>query len=305
MPAATTSSNSKTPATGSQRFIKWFADITIGDVPLVGGKNASLGEMVRELTPKGVNVPNGFAITAEAYRYLLGEADLEGRIRQALAGLDTRDMEALRTCGSVIRGLILGAPIPPELEHQIIAAYDALKGRQLHPVDVAVRSSATAEDLPDASFAGQQETYLNVKGHLELINACLRCFASLFTDRAISYRVDKGFDHFKVALSIGVQKMVRSDLASSGVIFTLDTETGFRDVVLINGAYGLGENVVQGSVNPDEYTIFKPTLKTGHRPLLQNRRIEGIQTHLRYRRRKDGEERSGAAWRSRQVREYR
>ncbi len=269
MSAATTSSNSKTPAAASQRFIKWFADITIGDVPLVGGKNASLGEMVRELTPKGVNVPNGFAITAEAYRYLLREAELEGRIRQTLADLDTRDMEALRTCGSAVRGLILGASIPPELEHEILAAYDALKGRQLHPVDVAVRSSATAEDLPDASFAGQQETYLNVTGHLELINACLRCFASLFTDRAISYRVDKGFDHFKVALSIGVQKMVRSDLASSGVIFTLDTETGFRDVVLINGAYGLGENVVQGSVNPDEYYIFKPTLKTGHRPILQ------------------------------------
>ncbi len=269
MSAATTSSNSRTPAAAPPRFIKWFADITIDDVPLVGGKNASLGELVRELTPKGVNVPNGFAITAEAYRYLLREAELEERIRQTLDGLDTRNMEALRTCGSVIRGLLLGASIPPELEHEIIAAYDSLKGRQPHPVDVAVRSSATAEDLPDASFAGQQETYLNVQGHLELMNACLRCFASLFTDRAISYRVDKGFDHFKVALSIGVQKMVRSDLASSGVIFTLDTETGFRDVVLINGAYGLGENVVQGSVNPDEYYIFKPTLKTGHRPLLQ------------------------------------
>lgn len=251
------------------KFIQWFADTSIVDVPLVGGKNASLGEMYRELTSKGVKVPNGFAITAEAYRHLLREAGLEEQIREALKGLDTRDVEELRRRGSLIRSLILGASLPRELEEQITAAYDTLKGRQLHPVDVAVRSSATAEDLPDASFAGQQETYLNVQGHLELINACLRCFASLFTDRAISYRVDKGFDHFKVALSIGVQKMVRSDLASSGVMFTLDTETGFRDVVLINAAYGLGENVVQGSVNPDEYYVFKPTLKTGHRPILQ------------------------------------
>jgi pyruvate,water dikinase len=251
------------------KFIKRFADITIDDVPLVGGKNASLGEMYRELTPKGVKVPDGFAITAEAYRHLLREAGLEERIRQTLAGLDTSDVQELRKRGGLIRSLILGASLPRELEHEITSAYDILKGRQLHPVDVAVRSSATAEDLPDASFAGQQETYLNVQGHLELINACLRCFASLFTDRAISYRVDKGFDHFKVALSIGVQKMVRADLASSGVIFTLDTETGFRDAVLINAAYGLGENVVQGSVNPDEYYVFKPTLKTGHRPILQ------------------------------------
>jgi pyruvate,water dikinase len=250
-------------------FIKWFADITIDDVPLVGGKNASLGEMYRELTPQGVQVPNGFAVTAEAYRHLLRQAGLEEKIRELLKGLDTRDVEDLRRRGSLIRNLVLGASVPLDLEKEIIAAYDALKGRQLHPVDVAVRSSATAEDLPDASFAGQQETYLNVQGHLELVNACLRCFASLFTDRAISYRVDKGFDHFKVALSIGVQKMVRSDLASSGVMFTLDTETGFRDAVLINAAYGLGENVVQGSVNPDEYCVFKPTLKTGHRPILQ------------------------------------
>ncbi len=259
----------ETPSKVAGQFIEWFADIRIDDVPSVGGKNASLGEMYRELTPKGVKVPNGFAITAEAYRHLLREAGLEDKIRESLQGLDTHDMEELRRRGGLIRNLILSASIPPDLEREILAAYDALKGRQLHPVDVAVRSSATAEDLPDASFAGQQETYLNVQGHLELINACLRCFASLFTDRAISYRVDKGFDHFKVALSIGVQKMVRADLASSGVMFTLDTETGFRDVVLINAAYGLGENVVQGSVNPDEFYVFKPTLKTGHRPILQ------------------------------------
>ncbi len=251
------------------RFIRWLGDLTIDDVPLVGGKNASLGEMYRELTPQGVNVPNGFAITAEAYRYLWREAGLEEPIRKALAGLDTRNVEALRQCGGLIRSLILGAAFPPDLEKEITEAYDALKGPQSHPVDVAVRSSATAEDLPDASFAGQQETYLNVQGHLELINACRHCFASLFTDRAISYRVDQGFDHFQVALSIGVQKMVRADLASSGVMFTLDTETGFRDAILINAAYGLGENVVQGTVNPDEYRVFKPTLKTGHRPILQ------------------------------------
>ena len=259
------------PSIAPPRFIKWFSDITIDDVPWVGGKNASLGEMVRELTPKGVKVPDGFAITAEAYRHLLHEAGLEEQIHKALTGLDTRDLQELRKRGSLIRNLILGASCPLDLEGEITSAYDTLKGRQLHPVDVAVRSSATAEDLPDASFAGQQETYLNVQGHLELINACLRCFASLFTDRAISYRVDKGFDHCKVALSIGVQKMVRSDLASSGVIFTLDTETGFRDAVLINAAYGLGENVVQGNVSPDEYYVFKPTLKTGHRPILQKR----------------------------------
>ncbi|MCD6048839.1 MAG: ppsA [Verrucomicrobia bacterium] len=254
---------------GESRFIKWFYDITINDVPLVGGKNASLGEMYRELTPQGINVPNGFAIKAEAYRYLLRAGDMESRIRNILAGLDTRDVEDLRKRGSQIRGLILGSSLPLDLEQEIITAYEMLSDGQSPPADVAVRSSATAEDLPDASFAGQQETYLNVQGRLGLTSACLRCFASLFTDRAISYRVDRGFDHFKVALSIGVQKMVRSDLASSGVMFTLDTETGFRDVVLINAAYGLGENVVQGSVNPDEYYVFKPTLKTGHRPILQ------------------------------------
>ena len=255
--------------TAHTRFIKWFSEITLDDVPQVGGKNASLGEMYRELTSKGVPVPDGFAIVADAYRYLLREAGLEQSLGKLLANLDTRDVNQLRQRGSQIRNLILGITMPPDLEKEITAAYDLLGGNQTHPTDVAVRSSATAEDLPDASFAGQQETYLNVQGHLELINACLRCFASLFTDRAISYRVDKGFDHFKVALSIGVQKMVRADLAASGVMFTLDTETGFRDSVLINAAYGLGENVVQGSVNPDECYVFKPTLMTGHRPILQ------------------------------------
>jgi pyruvate,water dikinase len=253
----------------SSRYIRWFEEIGISDVPLVGGKTASLGEMYRELRPKGVHVPNGFAITSDAYRYFLREAGLEEKLGVLLAGLDTRDIDDLRQRGSEIRHLILAANLPRDLETEILSAYDTFKGHQLHPVDVAVRSSATAEDLPDASFAGQQETYLNVQGHLALLDACKRCFASLFTDRAISYRVDKSFDHFKVALSIAIQRMVRADLAASGVMFTIDTETGFRDTVLINAAYGLGENVVQGVVNPDEFYVFKPTLTDAHRPILQ------------------------------------
>ena len=250
-------------------FIKWFADIRIEDVPLVGGKNASLGEMVRELASKGVKVPDGFAITAEAFRHFIREAKLDERIRATLADLDTRDMANLSQRGHEVRQAILGAVLPADLQELIGEAYRQLQGVAKTPLDVAVRSSATAEDLPDASFAGQQETYLNVHGTSALLETCKRCFASLFTDRAISYRVDKGFDHFKVALSIGVQRMVRSDLACSGVMFTIDTESGFRDAVMISAAYGLGENVVQGSVTPDEYTVFKTTLKTGHRPILQ------------------------------------
>ena len=225
--------------------------------------------MVRELTGKGVKVPDGFAITAEAYRHFIREARLDERIRATLADLDTHDMANLSQRGHAVRQAILSATLPRDLEEQIAGAYRQLQGDSAVPLDVAVRSSATAEDLPDASFAGQQETYLNVQGVAALLETCKRCFASLFTDRAISYRVDKGFDHFKVALSIGVQRMVRSDLACSGVMFTIDTETGFRDAVLISAAYGLGENVVQGSVTPDEYIVFKPTLKTGHRPILQ------------------------------------
>jgi pyruvate,water dikinase len=250
-------------------FIKWFADITIEDVPLVGGKNASLGEMVRELARKGVKVPDGFAITAEAFRHFIREAGIDERIRATLADLDTRDMANLGERGHAVRQAILSATLPADLQTLIGEAYRKLQGGSTVPLDVAVRSSATAEDLPDASFAGQQETYLNVHGTAALLETCKRCFASLFTDRAISYRVDKGFDHFKVALSIGVQRMVRSDLACSGVMFTIDTESGFRDAVMVSAAYGLGENVVQGSVTPDEYTVFKPTLKTGHRPVLQ------------------------------------
>lgn len=250
-------------------YIKWFADITIDDVPLVGGKNASLGEMVRELASKGVKVPNGFAVTAEAYRYFIREAGIDKSIHATLADLNTSDMANLSERGQAVRQTILNATIPSDLQQEIVAAYHELQGGRAGALDVAVRSSATAEDLPDASFAGQQETYLNVHGASALMETCKRCFASLFTDRAISYRVDKNFDHFKVALSIGVQRMVRSDLACSGVMFTIDTETGFRDAVMVSAAYGLGENVVQGSVTPDEYLVFKPTLKTGHRPVLQ------------------------------------
>ena len=257
------------PAPAESPFIKWFSEISVEDIPLVGGKNASLGEMFSSLAPKGVRVPDGFAITADAYRYFLRQAGLDAQIEAALAGLDTGNMENLSHRGSVVRQAILNATLPASLQALIAAAYAKMQAGITTPLDVAVRSSATAEDLPDASFAGQQETYLNVNGVSALLVATKMCFASLFTDRAISYRVDKGFGHSKVALSVGVQRMVRSDLACAGVIFTIDTETGFRDAVMISSAYGLGENVVQGSVTPDEYLVFKPTLKTGHRPLLQ------------------------------------
>ncbi|MDP2381494.1 MAG: phosphoenolpyruvate synthase [Nitrospirota bacterium] len=255
--------------TQDKQLVKWFEELGIEDVPLVGGKNASLGEMYRELAAKGVKVPNGFAVTAEAYRLFLKDAKLDAVIRSILNDLDTHDLTNLQQRGKQVRQAILAETLPPELADAITDAYDRLSKGLPEPADVAVRSSATAEDLPDASFAGQQETYLNVQGHLSLLEHCKRCFASLFTDRALSYRADKGFDHLKIALSIGVQRMVRSDLATSGVMFSIDTETGFREAVLINAAYGLGENVVQGTVNPDEYYVFKPTLKQGYRPILQ------------------------------------
>lgn len=254
-----------------QSPVRWFQDIGIEDVPLVGGKNASLGEMYRELAAKGVKVPNGFAITAQSYWDFLSEAGLEAMLRETLTDLDTRDLADLSRRGSRIRQAMLAAKLPRALERAVLEAYEQLSKGAPGPVDVAVRSSATAEDLPDASFAGQQETYLNVQGPLALLDTCKRCFASLFTDRAIAYRVEKGFAHHRIALSIGIQRMVRSDLASAGVMFSIDTETGFRDAVLINAAYGLGENVVQGSVNPDEYYVFKPTLMQGYRPILNKR----------------------------------
>jgi pyruvate, water dikinase len=273
-----------------QAFVLWFEEVGIVDIPLVGGKNASLGEMIQQLMPKGVAVPTGFATTAHAFRYFVEQAGLDARLRQLFSDLDVENMDNLREHGKQARALILNTPFPLELESAIVDAYiklcerygatsalcDRLSGaeqeeckRYSGDVDVAVRSSATAEDLPDASFAGQQETYLNVQGVSAVLDACHKCFASLFTDRAISYRTIKGFDHFEVALSVGVQKMVRSDLASSGVMFSIDTETGFKNAALVTAAYGLGENVVQGAVNPDEYFVFKPTLKQGFRPILE------------------------------------
>lgn len=253
----------------NNNWIRWFSETSLSDIPLVGGKNASLGEMYRELAGRGVQVPNGFAITADAYWYFLSQTGTDQKIRRFLDQLNPDDMQSLRECGQSIRQAIIASELPSDLQNAITAAYDKLSGGTGQSLDVAVRSSATAEDLPDASFAGQQETYLNVQGRAPLLETCKRCFASLFTDRAISYRRHKGFDDFRIGLSIGVQRMVRSDLATSGVMFSIDTETGFRNAVLINAAYGLGENVVQGAVNPDEYLVFKPTLAEGFRPILQ------------------------------------
>ncbi|MEG5063217.1 phosphoenolpyruvate synthase [Microcoleus sp. B3-A4] len=248
-----------------------FDEVGIADIPLVGGKNASLGEMIQQLTAQGVRVPNGFATTAHAYRYFIQSAGLEAKLREIFADLDVEDLQNLRQKGKQARALILDTPFPRELQAAIADAYEKLCDRYGDSTDVAVRSSATAEDLPDASFAGQQETYLNVQACAGVLECCHKCFASIFTDRAISYRQQRGFDHFEVALSVGVQKMVRSDLASSGVMFSIDTETGFKNAVLVTAAYGLGENVVQGTVNPDEYFVFKPTLKQGFLPILDKR----------------------------------
>jgi len=273
-------------------FVLWFEQVGIADIPFVGGKNASLGEMIQKLGSRGVNVPTGFATTAHAYRHFIREAGLDAQLREIFADLDIDDIHSLRRCGKQARSLMLNTPFPKDLELAISTAYYELCERYsgheefcnsfrnsdretckeyIYDTDVAVRSSATAEDLPDASFAGQQETYLNVHGVKNVLDACHRCFASIFTDRAISYRTTKHFDHFEVALSVGVQKMVRSDLASSGVMFSIDTETGFQNAALITAAYGLGENVVQGAVNPDEFFVFKPTLKTGFQPILEKR----------------------------------
>jgi pyruvate,water dikinase len=250
------------------KYIKRFSEIGIDDVPLVGGKNASLGEMFRALSAKDVRVPGGYAITADAYRYFLDSNRLPQRIDELVAGLDVERLEDLADAGYTIREWIVHGSMPEDLAAEIVQAYrDLAEVYGPHP-DVAVRSSATAEDLPSASFAGQQETYLNIRGEQTLLATCKQVFASLFTNRAIAYRVHHGFEHTGIALSIGVQKMVRSDLAASGVMFTLDTESGFRDVVFVTAAYGLGENIVQGKVNPDEFYVFKPTLATGHRPIL-------------------------------------
>ncbi|MEB3166980.1 MAG: phosphoenolpyruvate synthase [Cyanobacteriota bacterium] len=254
------------PASSAARLVVPFEAVGIGDIGEVGGKNASLGEMIRELSAEGVSVPGGFATTAAAYRLVLEQAGLAERLRQILNGLDADDLPALQAAGEAARRLLLEAELPAALTEPIRQAYRAMGAGA-----VAVRSSATAEDLPDASFAGQQETFLHIEGEEALLEACRRCYASLFTDRAISYRQLNGFDHLEVALSIGVQRMVRSDLACSGVMFSIDTETGFPDTVLLTAAYGLGENVVQGAVNPDELLIFKPTLAGGFAPIISRR----------------------------------
>src|SRR5581483_9350941 len=243
-------------AMSSLTYIRFFEEFGIDDVPLVGGKNASLGEMFRKLSAQGVRVPNAL-----------------DPLREALDELDPANVVDLARCAKRAREIVYGAGLPRDLSDEILEGYRRLQDEYGEEISLAVRSSATAEDLPTASFAGQQETFLNITGEESLLDACRRCFASLFTDRGIHYRIDQGFDHFKVALSIGVMKMVRSDLAASGVVFTLDTESGFRDVVLITGAYGLGENVVQGAVDPDEFYVHKPTFEAGHRAVL--RRILG------------------------------
>ncbi|MCG6936700.1 MAG: phosphoenolpyruvate synthase [Gammaproteobacteria bacterium] len=251
------------------QYIRWFEELSIDDVAIAGGKNASLGEMYRELTPKGIKVPNGFAITADAYREVLTHNNLWDELKKSLQGLDPTNTADLARRGAKARAIIYGAALPEDMQQEILDAYQKLQEEYGAEMSVAVRSSATAEDLPTASFAGQQESYLNIQGEEQVLDVCRRCFASLFTDRAIHYRIDNGFDHFKVALSIGVQKMVRSDLDASGVMFSLDTETGFRDVVFITGAWGLGENVVQGAVEPDEFYVHKPTFEQGHQAVLR------------------------------------
>jgi len=251
------------------RYIKTFAQIRLTDLPLVGGKNASLGEMYSELVPQGLRIPNGFAITADGYWAYLAYNDLTDKIQALLATLDPKNLSQLQQVGQTIRNWIINGQMPPELKAEIAQAYQTLETEYRPMIEVAIRSSATAEDLPGASFAGQQETYLNIAGDRHIVHTTKRVFASLFTNRAISYRTDKGFAHDKVALSVTVQKMVRADKGVSGVMFTLDTESGFNDVVLINAAYGLGENVVQGAVNPDEYLVHKPTLLAGHAPILK------------------------------------
>ncbi|MFO7712236.1 MAG: phosphoenolpyruvate synthase [Dehalococcoidia bacterium] len=253
------------------QYVRWFEDVGGQDVGLVGGKNASLGEMIRTLGGKGVSVPSGFAITSDAYRYVVEKAGIGPKIKETLAGLDTQDMKSLAKKGSRVRRLIGTAECPPDLEAEIRDAYRQMERKYGKDVDVAVRSSATAEDLPTASFAGQQMSYLNVQGEDDLISKVMKCFASLFTNRAISYRVDKGFDHLSVYLSVGVQKMVRSDLASSGVIFSIDTESGFADVIYVTAVYGLGESLVQGVVSPDQFYVHKPTLKKGFRSIVEKK----------------------------------
>lgn len=260
------------PKRKSQRFILWLDEMGMEDLELVGGKNASLGEMMRNLGKKGVLIPWGFATTSYAYRYFLIETGIQDRIKEILSDVDPHDMEDLSSKGKMVRDLIIKTDMPKKLEDEIVNAYRRMCEKYgAKDIDVAVRSSATAEDIPEASFAGIQDTYLNIRGEYNVVDACKRCYASLFNNRAISYRIDKGFDHFSVSLSVCVQKMVRSDMACAGVAFSIDTESGFRDVVYITGSYGLGEMVVQGQVNPDEFYVHKPTLKKGFRPIISKK----------------------------------
>lgn len=260
-----------TTANNTQTDVLDFAEIALSDVGRVGGKNASLGELFRALKPHGVCVLDGFATTADAYRRLLATGNLEAKLRVIFTALDPENLSELARSGQAARTAVLETPVPDDLRAAILSAYERLCARVGRTPELAVRSSATAEDLPEASFAGAAETFLNVVGREGLLRAVHACFSSLFTDRAISYRARLGYDQLKVALSVGVMPMVRSDQASSGVIFTLDTESGFRDVVTVSGAYGLGEFVVQGVVTPDEWTVFKPTLATGHRAIVGRR----------------------------------
>ena len=252
----------------TQNFVKWYNEVGIADVPFVGGKNAALGEMYSNLVPLGVNIPNGFALTADAYRHFFKETSLDEKIKEILASLDTKDIRNLQVRGKKVREIILKATLPQDLKDAVAKSYLKLEEKYGKNVDVAVRSSATAEDLPGASFAGQQETYLNVGGIDDVLVSTKKCIASLFTDRAISYRQDKGFSHLDAALSVGIQCMVRSDISSSGVAFTIDTETGFDKVIIISGIYGLGEFIVQGKVIPDEFILFKPALDNNKNPII-------------------------------------
>ncbi|MDE2465763.1 MAG: phosphoenolpyruvate synthase [Alphaproteobacteria bacterium] len=265
----------------AKQYIRWFGELGMTDVPSVGGKTASLGELYSHLAAEHIRVPNGFAITAEAYRDAMTANGGWEKLHHALDDLDVRDTARLSEQAKICRDIVYEATAGNELRRQILAAYETLKGQYGAGLTLAVRSSATAEDLPNASFAGQHESYLHVAGAAGLIEACRNCFASLFTERAIVYRHTNGFDHFKVFLSVAVMKMVRSDLGASGVIFTLDTESGFRDVVFVTAAYGLGENVVQGNVDPDEFYVHKPTYAKGFRAVL-DRRLGSKQMRLVY-----------------------
>lgn len=253
------------------KFIKKFEHLTIDDVPLVGGKNASLGQMIRELSKKDVLIPAGFATTSQAYWYYLDYNNLRDKIKAIMGQLtDVNNISMLQKVGQESRDLLKSGTFPDDLCREIVQAYKELSDYyKQENCDVAVRSSATAEDLPTASFAGQQETFLNVIGEQQLLESCKKCIASLFTNRAIVYRVQQGFDHFDIALSVGVQKMIRSDRASSGVAFSLDTETGFADSVMINSSYGLGESIVGGLVVPDEFVVHKPTLIKGFKSIIK------------------------------------